>query len=131
MRPIIAFGVGLLASAASLAQDPTQEPEKYFPQQMTAKDLSLYCASSSMTDRGRQRQKYCSGFVSGVEEAVRLLAKQSASSQFSKICLPQGKNGRQFTDVYVKYAVRKATDLKKPAALVVIEALKKEFPCTD
>ena len=43
-----------------------------FPQQLTASDLLTYCSSSSLTDLGRKRQRYCWGFISGVEETIRL-----------------------------------------------------------
>lgn len=104
-----------------------ESPSKsFFPQQMTAKELLVTCSSSYMTRSGRERKKYCSGFISGVEEATRLHNKQASSPQ---ICLPKGKTSSQYTDIYMNYASRKTTDLSKPAALIVIEALQWAFPC--
>ncbi len=111
----------------SFAGDKT-EWKSFFPQQMTAKALMTTCASSYMSSTGRQRQKYCSGFISGVEESIRLLGKQTIAP---KICLPKGKTSSQFTDIYMTYASRKTTDLSKPAALIVIEALQHAFPCPE
>lgn len=109
----------------AFAEEKT-EGESFFPQKMTAKELMLTCASSYMTSKGRQRKKYCSGFISGVEEATRLQSKLAANQ---KICLPGGKTSSQYTDIYMAYASRKTTDLTKPAALIVIEALQDAFPC--
>ena len=109
----------------SFAEEKT-EWESFFPQKMTAKALMVTCASSYMTSTGRQRQKYCSGFISGVEESIRLLGKQTI---VPKICLPKGKTSNQYTDIYMTYASKKTTDLSKPAALIVIEALQDAFPC--
>lgn len=109
----------------AFAEEKT-EWESFFPQQMTAKELMVTCASSYMTSIGRQRKKYCSGFISGVEETTRLQNKLDTTPT---ICLPEGKTSSQFTDVYMKYASRKTTALSKPAALIVIEALQDAFPC--
>lgn len=109
----------------SLAEEKA-ERVSFFPQQMTAKALMTTCASSYMSSSGRQRQKYCSGFISGVEESIRLLDKQTI---VPKICLPNGKTSSQYTDIYMTYASRKTTDLSKPAALIVINALQDAFPC--
>lgn len=109
----------------AFAEEKT-ESESFFPQQMTAKELMVTCSSSFMTSTGRQRKKYCSGFISGVEETTRLQNKLVTSP---KICLPKGKTSSQFADIYMIYASRKTTDLSKPAALVIIEALQDAFPC--
>jgi len=106
--------------------DEKNKWESLFPQQMTAQKLLTTCSSSYMSSMGRQRQKYCSGFISGVEESTRLQDKANITS---KICLPKGKTSSQYRDIYMKYASRKTTDLSKPAALVVTEALQDAFPC--
>lgn len=97
----------------AFAEEKT-EMDSFFPQQMTAKELMVTCASSYMTSTGRQRKKYCSGFISGVEEATRLQSKLAITPP---ICLPKGKTSSQYTDIYMAYASRKTTDLSKPAAL--------------
>jgi hypothetical protein len=53
------------------ARVETEEMVAEFPQQQTAHDLLTACASSSISNLGRCRRKYCAGFVSGVEEAIR------------------------------------------------------------
>ncbi|MCW8932718.1 MAG: Rap1a/Tai family immunity protein [Gammaproteobacteria bacterium] len=100
--------------------------EKYFPQQMSAKDLMTTCAATYMTSLGRQRKKYCAGFISGVEESTRLLTGLTIEP---KICFPKGKTASQYADIYISYASRKTTQLSKPAALVVIESFQDAFPC--
>jgi len=123
---IACFVVLTLALAnISFAEEKTAQ-DSIFPQQMTAKDLMFSCASSYMTSKGRQRKKYCSGFISGVEESARLFNGMSIKP---KICLPEGRTASQYTEIYISYASRKTTDLSKPAALVVIEAFQDAFPC--
>lgn len=121
------FATMLVANAA-IAQDPIAETETYFPQQLSARELLLYCASGSLTDRGRQRQRYCSGFVSGVEEAIRLAMRMDPRG-LGSICPPPTERARQFTDNYIRYAGRRGADLDRPAAQVVVEALRDAYPC--
>lgn len=121
------FHVVLLSALANLSfAEEKIDTETFFPQKMTAKDLMFACASSSLSSKGRQRQKYCSGFISGVEESTRLLTGLTIEP---KICLPRGKTASQFTQIYTRYASQKTTELSKPAALIVIEAFQDAFPC--
>lgn len=124
--PILAAALVL----ASLdAQNLRADPESVFPQQMTAKDLVSSCASSSLTSLGRQRQRYCHGFVSGVEEAIRLGAMRRGGQPVGLVCAPVETTARQFGEAYVRYASRRGVDLEAPAASVVAEALEAAFPC--
>ncbi|MBW2451710.1 MAG: hypothetical protein JRF07_05050 [Deltaproteobacteria bacterium] len=125
----VAVALGLLVTVSVLAQEVPQRDESYFPQQMTAEELLYVCASSSLTRVGRERKKYCLGFVSAAEEAARLLAAQSPSTHKHGYCFPEGKTAGYFSEVFMKYASRKTTDLNKPAVLVVIEALENSFTC--
>lgn len=111
---------------SSFASEKAAE-NTFFPQKMTAKDLIMACASSKMTSAGRQRKKYCSGFISGVEETARLFDGLNIKP---KICLPEGTSSDQLTAIYIRYASRKTTKLSKPAVLVVIEAFQDTFPCS-
>jgi hypothetical protein len=108
-----------------LAQEPTVETDIYFPQRMTAKELLLACSSSTLTSTGRQRQRYCYGFVSGVEESLRLVGRETGR----RLCVPAQKSSRELAGAYIRYAARKNIDLGKPAAMVVVEALEAAFPC--
>ena len=128
--------VGLVLAAVltvtpwwATADDDT--PDRYFPQQMTAKELLRACASSSLTKRGRERQRYCHGFVSGVEEGVRLAQSRHRSDRSLALCVPPARTAREFADVYMRFAGRKGVDLDKPAALVVVEALRDAYACPD
>ncbi len=120
---------GLFATVISSAQEQVVEAERYYPQQLTANDLLRACASSSLTNTGRRRQQYCSGFISGVEETVRLYAQQSPAAKSKTFCFPPGMSAIRYAEVYRKYASRKTIDLTRPAVLVVIEAFEDAFAC--
>jgi hypothetical protein len=112
----------LFGWSAVAAQDAVENAESFFPQQLTARELLTHCVSSSLTRRGREQQRYCRGFVSGVEEALRL-------STAAPLCVPPGEAARNIADAYIRYAGRRTTDLEKPAALIVVEALEDAYPC--
>ncbi|WP_156948269.1 Rap1a/Tai family immunity protein [Marinobacterium jannaschii] len=103
--------------------------QSIFPQQLTARNLLTYCASSSMTELGRTRQRYCWGFVSGVEEAIRLPLQLSVQSPKKTVCVPKGLSSRELAKEYISYAGRRDANLDRPAAQVVIEALSHAYPC--
>jgi hypothetical protein len=124
----VLLAIGLLLTLTCSAQEGDGEPETYFPEQLTAQDLMLTCSSSALTRSGRERRRYCDGFVSGVEEALR---QQRAGRAGRRICVPHGTTARELADGYIRHASRRATDLRRPAALVVIEALEDTFACTD
>lgn len=115
-----------LSGSASTAADDT---DVFFPQQMSAKDLMLTCASSSLTATGRTRRRYCDGFVSGVEEGMRLFLLRHSINSVPAVCVPTGTTSRALTNAFVNYASSKGVNLEQPAAAVVIEALKKTFSC--
>ena len=122
--------IGLLLSVSAFADDSGISEEKYFPQKLTAQDLLLHCASSALSASGRNRQNYCSGFVSGVEESIRLLDMRSAGDK-QRICVPEGKPASHFRQVYIRHASDRRTNLGRPAALVVLEALQAAYPCAE
>ena len=64
---------------AAVAQSTTDEKEQYFPKKLTAHQLLNLCAASSLTSGGRNRKRFCTGFVSGVEETLRLLRIRSST----------------------------------------------------
>lgn len=108
------------------AEESEQADDSYLPQRLTASELLEACTASSMTDLGRRKQRFCRGFVSGVEEAIRLYGKQSENAGF---CVPAEATSSQLARAYVKYVSRKQPDLKNPASLIVVDALASEFPC--
>jgi hypothetical protein len=101
--------------------------ESQFPQQQSAGDLLRYCAASRLTGTGRERRRYCAGFVSGVEEAMRLLQSSGLSSR--RVCSPSNVTAATLADVYVKYGANHKGELKDPAAEVVLYALEEAYPC--
>ena len=115
--------------STAIGESDTEATQPIFPQQLTASDLLTYCSSSSMTDLGRTRQRYCWGFVSGVEESIRLPLHTSGQTAASNICVPKGVSSRSMARSYSQYAGRKGTNLARPAVQVVIEALSNAYPC--
>lgn len=121
---VFATLMGLVSNSAS-----SQDAQPLFPQQMSASELLILCASSSLTAKGRLRRRYCDGFVSGVEEGLRAYWLQFPSPMSKTLCVPEGTNSRSMSEAFVKYTSRKGIDLEQPAATVVIEALSKSFAC--
>ena len=119
----------LLQACLAMPAMAVDRVDTVFPQQLSARTLMTYCASSSLTDRGRQQQRYCAGFVSGIEEAVRLLHLGSPPSPSLSLCVPANASARQFQEAFVRHAGRPGTDLDQPAALVTVKALQAAFPC--
>lgn len=127
MRLLIVIA-GLLIGGAVWANQESDPAQQYFPQQITAKKLLVYCSSSAMTRAGRERRQYCAGFVSGVEESVRLLGG-GPSGSMRGICVPEGVSARKIAEGYVDHALPRQASMDKPAAAVVIEALRDKYPC--
>jgi len=119
----------LFAFSASAASQEAQETEVVFPQQMNANDLLTLCASSSLTTKGRSRRKYCDGFVSGIEEGMRLYRLRYRIESAAAICVPEGTTARVMTQTFLRHASSKGVDLSQPAAAVVLTALHDGFPC--
>ena len=83
-----------------------------------------------MTKLGRERRRYCSGFISGVEESLRLLGgKQDAAGR--GVCVPGGVNARSLAKHYVDFAVQKQGNIEQTAVVTVIEALSNRYPCVQ
>jgi hypothetical protein len=117
----------LLLPILSQAQEPATEEPLQFPQQMSARQLLEACASSSLTRTGRERRRYCAGFVSGVEEAVRNLQEQHKLE--ASVCLPEGVSGKVLSEAFIRYSVNRQKHMNRPAAAVVLEALANTWPC--
>jgi hypothetical protein len=103
--------------------------EAVFPQQMTAKKLMTLCASSSLTAKGRARRRYCDGFVSGIEEGMRLYAFRYPAESKVAVCVAEGTSARVLSEAFIQHASAKGVDLEQPAAAVVLSALQKRFAC--
>jgi hypothetical protein len=131
MKSLLSLLFGLFLGSIAAAQEGVDDAQSFFPQQLTAHQLLTHCASSSMTDRGRQQQRYCSGFVSGVEEALRLSVSGSSAAVAVRICIPDRESARSMADAYIRFAGHRTADLTKPAALVVVEALESSYPCPE
>ncbi len=123
----ILFGA-CMSMTLGLAAQEGGEALEYFPQQLTASRLLYYCAGSSLTGSGRERVKTCAGFISGVEEGVRLLEARQQLKEPSGICVPKGISASRFAKTYRKYAVKR-TDDDSPAAAVVLDVLRQAYPC--
>ena len=124
----ISLSFFLMLSAGNIAaQEDEMEPQ--FPQQQSAGDLLRACASSRLTSTGRERRRYCAGFVSGVEEAIRLLAPVDKSAP--RICTPPDVTASALAEAFVKYGASHKGELSDPAAAVVQHALASAYPCTE
>lgn len=110
------------------AQEDGGDSLEYFPQQLTASRLLYYCAGSSLTGSGRERVKTCAGFISGVEEGVRLLEARKLVRAPTGICVLKGTSSSSFAETYRKYAVKRSDD-DAPAAAVVLDVLRQAYPC--
>jgi len=120
-----------IAWGGAVVKADADTTQPIFPQQLTAQDLLTYCSSSSLTDLGRQRQRYCWGFISGVEEAIRLTSHASVQTVAVKTCVPKGLSSRNLAKAYIRYAGRRDTDLERPAAQITIEALSNSYSCPN
>jgi hypothetical protein len=107
----------------------TSDDEAVFPQQMNAKKLMTYCASSALTTRGRTQRGYCDGFVSGIEEVIRLYKVTFTAESNVAVCVPAGTSSRTLSQAFIQHATSKGVDLDQPAAAVVLEALQHRFSC--
>jgi hypothetical protein len=118
----------LFLCPVSFAQPgPQEEMEPQFPQQQSAGYLLHACASSRLTSVGRERRRYCAGFVSGVEETVRLLGASGRSEL--RVCTPGNVTASALAEAFVKYGAGHEGELKDPAAEVVLHALTEAYPC--
>lgn len=124
--PVLALALAALAADAHEVPEATAlEPE--FPQQQSAGDLLRACASSRLTAAGRERRRYCAGFVSGVEEAVRLLGMGKAAGL--RLCTPSNVTAATLADAFVRYGASHESRLDEPAAGIVLYALAEAYPC--
>ena len=117
----------LLYASSVFANDQDAASEMIFPQQMTAKELHYFCGSSTLTSKGRERGQYCTGFISGVEEATRFLRATAEQS----VCMPPDVSSRALKEMYIRYALRNQQLMNKPAAEIVLLALHSAFPCPE
>jgi len=120
-----------LTYGSAIGKDNTDTAHPIFPQQQTAHDLLTYCSSSSLTHLGRQRQRYCWGFISGVEETIRLTLHGSNQPAELKICVPKGESSRSLAKAYMQYAGRRNINLTQPAVQITVEALTNAYPCIN
>lgn len=125
-RTLLWFAALGLAAAVSV-QPQEMGMEAQFPQQQSAGDLLRACASSRLSQTGRERRRYCAGFVSGVEEAVRLL--QRSGQLDSRVCPPANVSASSLAGVYVAYGAGHEGELRRPAAEMVLHALSEAYPC--
>ena len=93
---------------------------------MTAGDLLRTCAASRLTATGRERRRYCAGFVSGVEEAIRLF---NPGDKALTVCTAPDITASALATAFVQYGASHEGELKDPAAAVVQHALAEAYHC--
>ncbi|MGD2113079.1 MAG: Rap1a/Tai family immunity protein [Gammaproteobacteria bacterium] len=118
----------IFAATGVQSQEQPAAAEIDFPQQISAQDLLLRCNASALTGVGRERRRYCAGFISGIEEAARLLhARGEVAGR--DICIPSGTSAARLAGAYRRYAAQNPALLARPAAEVALRALQGAFPC--
>ena len=119
--------IPLLLAATSTTAQEAEPMEPQFPQQQSARDLLLTCASSRLTSTGRERRRYCAGFVSGVEEAERVLHPGGEVAR--SFCTPPDVSASALAAAFIRYGAEHDDELDRPAARVVLRALQQAYPC--
>ena len=118
----------LLSSTVAFAawgHEP-ETPEPPLPEvKETAGGLLTTCAASSLTPRGRMRLRYCYGYLTGVEETMRVVMAGDDA-----ICPPTTITTRELAQVYVRYASSRPDDHRLPAVTVVARALRDRYSCS-
>jgi len=115
----------LLNVSSAFSNDHTPASETILPQQMSAQELLYKCNASTMTSKGRGSGQYCTGFISGVEEATRFVQTGNGKN----VCMPPNVSSRSMKVVYTRYALQNRQILNKPAAQIVLLALRSAYPC--
>lgn len=76
----------------------------------------------------RTSKDYCVGYISGAYDMTRLYQADGADRI---ICPPKGVTNGQVRDVVLRDLELSPATRHEPAAVLVIRALKKAFPCPD
>jgi hypothetical protein len=74
----------------------------------------------------------CAGFIDGVISGVFLAGMNETPEQAHMrqgYCLPEAVTNGQNRTVFVKYLEDHPEELHKPAAVLLIDSLRKAFPC--
>ena len=119
----------LLGSSAAYSADQSPVSDTLLPQRLTAQEMLYACNSSALTSSGRERRQYCAGFISGVEEGIRLLFASGDITAEQKICMPSDVTTRDLRMLYTRYAATHEQILEKPAAMMALQALRMAYPC--
>ena len=119
----------LLWTGQALSNDTHAQTADIFPERLNAQQLLNFCNASSITNRGRQNRYYCDGFISGVEEAVRVYQPVPYEMSHARICMPPTTSTRELRNIITRYATRHRSELGKPAAQFTLSALQWAYPC--
>lgn len=119
----------LLGMAPGTHAAPEEEPGDILPMYLSAGELLNNCAASSLTSLGRERRRFCTGFVSGVEESMRLARQRGNDTGVDAVCPPPEVSARQLAETYVRYAGQNRQHLVRPAAELVAQSLRDAYPC--
>jgi len=118
-----------LSANAVLSAEQEVPTDVVFPQKLTAAELRVYCAASAISATGRQRQRYCDGFLSGMEEGIRVLGLISGNKGVATLCVPASVSAREMRAAFVKHSAALNPPTDKPAVRYAIEVLEKAYPC--
>ena len=124
VRSFLFFLSSTVALAASGHEPGSAKPPPIPAVKESAGGLLKACSASAVTPRGRLRLRYCYGFLTGVEETMRvIMGKQNV------LCPPPAVTIRELSQVYVRYASARPEVLQLSAVTVVARALQDRFPC--
>jgi Rap1a immunity proteins len=99
-----------------------------FAQVTTGEKIQSMCRAEMVAASG----SFCAGFISGVlEEQFMWTANDTLHKRTHdfRFCLPEKSTNDQILKVFVKYLDDHPEELHKPAALLLIQAMVKAFPC--
>ena len=94
------------------------------PSQQTGRYLLKACTASALTPTGRVRRQYCAGFLTGVEETLRVVAPAEAG-----FCAPEAVTTRQLVAAFTRHATAHPDATDQPAAVIATQSLRQSFPC--
>ncbi len=126
---VVVLLLALFGSVPAVQAVSEGQPEELLPMYLSAGELLNNCAASSLTSLGRERRRFCAGFVSGVEESMRLAQMRGGDAGADRICPSPKVSARQLAESYVRYANQNRSELTRPAADLVAEALRHTYSC--
>lgn len=106
-------------------------PGKAGAQATTGNEIQSKC-KQLLNDNESFSSGFCAGFVDGVVDSQDMWEasdKMQNRSHVQSFCLPGKSTNGQLVRVFIKYLDDHPERLNEPAALLLVESLRKAFPC--